>query len=298
MGTALVAEAGASSGLTSKRFDARHVSIHYVEGPQNGPSLILLHGLTRDWTSFSVLFPHLVPRFHVFALDLRGHGESGRVRHGYRIAEFADDVSEFVSAITPAGAAVFGHSLGAMIAMCAAEDHSAVSALIVGDSLITPANLAYMYDPLFSQLHALLLLGGSEEELARGIGRIQLQFPGITESIRLNELPGNTDAVLLAWAQTAIRTDPEALQMTLDRTSHAGWDPERILPRIQCPVLLLQGNPELDALLSDSDVALAKKLLSRAEHVRFPLLGHALFMQNARTVLDAIMPFLDKYSTR
>jgi pimeloyl-ACP methyl ester carboxylesterase len=155
-----------------------------------------------------------------------------------------------------------------------------------------------MYDPLFSQLHALLLRGGTEEELACGIGHIELQFAGITESVRLNELPGNTAAALLAWAHTAIRTDPEALQMTLDRTSHAGWDPERILPRIQCPVLLLQGNPELDALLSDFDVALAKKLLPRAEHVRFPLLGHALFMQNARTVLDAIMPFFEKYSTR
>jgi pimeloyl-ACP methyl ester carboxylesterase len=289
-----VAEAGASSGLTSKKFDASHASIHYVEGPHNGPPLILLHGLTRDWTSFSVLFPQLVPRFHVFALDLRGHGESGRVKHGYRIAEFAQDVSEFVSAITPAGAAVFGHSLGAMVAMCAAADHSAVSALIVGDSLITPANLAYMYDPLFSQLHALLLRGGSEEELARGIGRIQLQFPGITESIQLNELSGNTDAALLAWAHTAIRTAPEALQMTLDRSFHAGWDPERILPRIQCPVLLLQGNPELDALLSDSDVALAKKLLPRAEHVRFPLLGHALFMQQSKPVLDEVLRFLSR----
>ena len=84
--------------------------------------------------------------------------------------------------------------------------------------------------------------------------------------------------------------------MTLDRSSHAGWNPERILPRIQCPVLLLQGNPELDALLSDADIALAKRLLPRAEHVRFPLLGHALFMHNARTVLDVIIPFLDKHS--
>src|SRR5438876_10546574 len=297
MGAALVAEAGASSGLATKRFDASHVSIHYVEGAQNGPPLILLHGLTRDWTSFAVLFPQLVPRFHVFALDLRGHGESGRVKHGYRIAEFAEDVSEFVSGITPAGAAVFGHSLGAMAGMCAAAETPAISSLIVGDSLLTPSNLACMYDPLFSQLHGMLVRGGTEEELARGIGRIQLQFPGITESIRLNELPGNTDAVLLSWAHTEIRTDTEVLQMTLDRTSYAGWDPERILQRIKCPVLLLQGNPELDALLSDSDVALAKRLLPLAEHVRFPLLGHALFMQQPKPVLNEILRFLSSITS-
>jgi pimeloyl-ACP methyl ester carboxylesterase len=211
---------------------------------------------------------------------------------GYSIGDFGLDVSEFVQALMPAGAAVFGHSLGAMAGMCAAADTQAITALIVGDSLINPANLAYMYDPLFSQLHALLLRSGSVDELARGIGSIQIQFPGITESIRLNELPGNSDAVLLAWARTAIRTDPEALRMTLDRTSHVGWEPERILPCIQCPVLLLQGNPELDALLSDSDVALALRLLPRAQHVRFPLLGHALFMQQPKPVLDAVLQFL------
>ncbi len=242
----------ASFGFDSKRLQASRVSIHYAESPQNGPPLILLHGLSRDWTSFSVLFAELAPRFHIFALDLRGHGESGRVKkNGYGIGDFGQDVSEFVQAVIPAGAAVFGHSLGAMAGMCAAAATPAITALIVGDSLINPANLAHMYDPLFSQLHTLLLRGGSEVELARGIGGIQIQFP---------------------------------------------WDPERILPRIQCPVLLLQGNPELDALLSDSDAALAKRLLPRAEHVKFPLLGHALFMQNARAVLDVIVPFLDRCS--
>ena len=66
VGTTLVAEAGASSGLTSKRFDGESRFHSLRRRPQNGPPLILLHGLTRDWTSFSVLFPHLVPRFHVF----------------------------------------------------------------------------------------------------------------------------------------------------------------------------------------------------------------------------------------
>jgi len=280
--------------VQTKTFHAKKVNLHYVEGPPNGPPLVLLHGLSRDWSSFSILLPDLVPRFHVFALDLRGHGESGRVKNGYRIADFGEDVAEFIHATVPQGAAIFGHSLGAMAGICAAADHSAVSALIVGDSFISPANLAYMYDPLFAQLHALLVRAGSEAELARGIGGIQIQFRGIDEPLRLDELPGNSDAAILSWARSAIRTDPEALRMTLDRISHTGWEPERILPRITCPVLLLQGNPELDALLSDADVAFAKKLLPRVEHVRFPLLGHALFMQNPRAVLDVILPFLDK----
>jgi pimeloyl-ACP methyl ester carboxylesterase len=183
----------------------------------------------------------------------------------------AEDVSEFVEQNLPAGAAVFGHSLGAMVGMAAAADHPSVTALIIGDSLITPSNLAGVYDALFEQLHALILRGGTEQELARGLGKIEFRLPGISEGIRLEELPGNTEGILLGWAHTVIRTDPEALQMTLDRSCHSGWDPERILPRIACPVLLLQGNPELDALLTDADLAVAKRLLPRSEHVKFPL---------------------------
>lgn len=287
-----MAGAHAALGFESKTFRAGKVLIHYAKGPPNGPPLVLLHGLTRDWQSFFVLFAELVPRFHVFSIDLRGHGESGRVKNGYRISSMADDVKEFLNTVLGSPAALFGHSLGAMVGMFAAAENPGVSALIVGDSLITPSNLAAMYDPIFLQLHRLLLRGGSEQELARGIGKIEIHFPGISEGLRLEELPGNSGPVLLEWARTAIRTDPECLRMTLDRSSHAGWDPEHILPRISCPVLLLQGNPELDALLSDSDLALVKRLLPRAHHVKFPLLGHALFMQQPKPVLDEVLRFL------
>ena len=291
-----MASAHSAFGLQSKTIETQSVSIHYVEGPANGPPLVLLHGLSRDWSSFSVLFGELVPRFHVFVPDLRGHGESGRVPHGYRISEMAEDVKQLLEKVVPSPAVLFGHSLGAMVAIFAAADNPRVSALIVGDSLITPSNLAAMYDPIFSQLHKLVLKVRTEQELARGIGRIEIHFPGINEGIHLEELPGNSEAVLLEWARTAIRTDPDCLRMTLDRSAHEEWIPERVLPRIACPVLLLQGNPELDALLSDADLALAKRLLPRAEDVRFPLLGHALFMQNAKVVLDVVLPFIKKHA--
>jgi pimeloyl-ACP methyl ester carboxylesterase len=114
----------------------------------------------------------------------------------------------------------------------------------------------------------------------------------LEEPLRLEDLAGNSEAALVEWARTVERTDPEALAMSLNRSAFADWDPERILPRIACPVLLLQANPALDGLMSDSDVELAVRLLPRARHVRFPLLGHALFMQQANPVFRAVEEFL------
>ena len=294
MGTALVAESSVPPRFHEKMFQAGVVPIHYAEGPANGPTLVLLHGLARDWGSFSVLLPELASRFHIFALDLRGHGASSRVARGYRITDYAEDVSAFLKQVVPGAAAIFGHSLGGEVGMCvAANGDCQISALIVGDSLISAENFARsFYSPLFRQLRGLILCGGSQMELARGIGKIEIRVPGFDETLRIEELPGNTMPVLLEWARCAMQTDPETLAMTLDGSSFAGWDPVQILPRISCPTLLLQGNPDLDALLTDVDVKLALRLLPKAEHVKFPLLGHALFMQQPKPVLNAVTSFL------
>ena len=289
-----MAASGLPPGFEAKSFEAQRAALHYVEGPRSGTPLVLLHGLSRDWRSFQVVFEPLTDIFHVFALDLRGHGDSGHISGGYRVTDFADDVCDFLEAKLPGGAAVFGHSLGGMVALSvAARLGSAARALVIGDSAITPASLrSSMYYALFSQLHSLLLQCRSMHELSQQIADITIQFPGIDEAFRLGELPGNDDAALREWARSAILTDPEALAMMLDNSSFADWLPEQFLPRISCPVLLLQGNPELDAVMSDSDVQLAKRLVPKLKHVQFPLLGHALFMQQAKPVLDEIVAFL------
>jgi pimeloyl-ACP methyl ester carboxylesterase len=297
MGTALVAGTSSVPNFQEKIFRARGVSIHYAEGLKNGPPLVLLHGLARDWKSFSVLLPELSSRFHVFVLDLRGHGGSSHVTRGYRIDQFAEDVANFLASLLPSGAAIFGHSLGAMVGMWVAGGGCNVNALIVGDSMISFDNFAgSMYAPLFRQLRELMLRHGSQEELARGIGKMAISVPGLEEAVRIEDLPGNDEASLWEWARCALQTDPDALAMALDGSSYDGWDPQRVLPRISCPTLLLQGNPELGALLSDQDAELALKLLPDGELVNFQLLGHALFMQQPQPVLKAVVYFLEKQS--
>jgi pimeloyl-ACP methyl ester carboxylesterase len=281
-------------GFKEDFFSADNIPIHYVSGPSNGPPLLLLHGTARDWNSFSAILPQLSSRFQIFIPDLRGHGGSGRVPGGYRISQYAADVSRFVRNIVPAGPAVFGHSLGGIVALTVAADYP-LSAVIVGDSMLSPENLASgMYHSLFQQLRDLLILGGSQEQIARGIGKIQLQLPGIDEPVAIAELAGNTEAGIREWARSAMCTDPDVLSMAVNGSTYENWSAQQVLPRVTCPVLLLQGNPELDALLTDSDVAMAKNLLPRAEHIKFPLLGHALFMQRPEPVLKATLGFLER----
>jgi pimeloyl-ACP methyl ester carboxylesterase len=254
-----------------------------------------LHGLGRRWQVFLPVIPALSMRWHIFAPDLRGHGKSGRVARGYRGTQYAEDITRLVRERVPGPAVVFGHSLGGLLAMWIAQHNpELVRALILGDNMIVARKVrTTMYVSLFSGLRNLARKGGSIEQIADGIGRIDLQVPGTGEWVTIRELPGNDEAYLLAWARCVQAADPDTYDMTLDGSALEGWDGEEVLRGITCPTLLLQSNREVGGLMTDADVALAKRILPHHTHVYFRSLGHALFIQQPEPVLRAVTNFLE-----
>jgi len=282
-------------GITERFFDTGKVKLNYAEGPNNGPQLVLLHGLGRRWQVFLPLIPALSLRWQIFAPDFRGHGNSARVDKGYRGQDYSDDVTCFLRGRISAPVVLFGHSLGGMVAMWIAAHHpELVRALILGDNMIVrPPMMHPMYAALFNGLWKLTRAGGTVEQIAIGIGKIRLPVPGPRESIAIHDLPGNDEAYLLSWARCVSRADPDVYGMALDGSAMEGWDPETVLRGIQCPTLLLQGSSEMGGLMSDSDVALAARVLAHHTHVKFRTIGHALFIQQPEPVLRAVTNFLE-----
>jgi pimeloyl-ACP methyl ester carboxylesterase len=286
-------------GLTEHTLGTGDVQLNYAEGPANGPPLLLLHGLGRRWQVFLPVIPALSERWHIFAPDLRGHGKSSRVARGYRGPQYSEDIVHLLRERVGAPAVIFGHSLGAMLGMWVASHHPELArALILGDNRITVGHMHHpMYKVLFSGLRDLARKGGSVDEIAEGIGKIELPLPGSdsdsAETITINQLPGNDKAYLTRWARCVQQADPDTYDMVLDGSSLEGWDGERVLRGISCPTLLLQATTELGGLMSDADVALAKGILLNHTHVQFKNLGHALFIQQPETVLRAVTNFLE-----
>ena len=282
------------SGLRELTLETRGVRLNYAIGPETGPPLVLLHGLGRSWHVFLPLIPSLSLRWQIYAVDLRGHGKSSHVRGGYHGTEYAADIAALLAERIPQPAVIFGHSLGGMIGMWTASHHpELVRALILGDNMILSTKLPTGYPSLFAALRDLARSGGSVEELAHGLARIRIRVPGTDEAMDLGELPGNDEAYLRSWARYLQQVDPEAYEMTLDNSSIEGWDGEEVMKQIQCPTLLLQANPALGGMMSDHDVQRACALLAHPVRVRFPTLGHALFIQNPEPILRSVTNFLE-----
>ena len=131
------------------RFATTHLQtgprLHYAEQGHTGAEpLVLLHGYTDSWFSFSRLLPHLSPdRYHAYALSQRGHGDSERPAEHYGMDDFALDVVAFLDAVGVAQATLVGHSMSSLIARRVAEMHpERVVRLVLIAAVGTPVNAA------------------------------------------------------------------------------------------------------------------------------------------------------------
>ena len=90
--------------------------INYAEGPNNGDALLLIHGQTGAWESYTSVLPELSKKRHVFAVDCYGHGKSTHDASKYYLDKNGDDLIWFVDNIIGGKTVVSGHSSGGLIA--------------------------------------------------------------------------------------------------------------------------------------------------------------------------------------
>jgi non-heme chloroperoxidase len=98
--------------------------IHYAEqGDPGGEAIVFLPAYADSWFSYSLVLSLLPNRYHAYALDQRGHGDSERPACCYSIDDFAADAVAFLDAIGIRRAALVGHSGAAFTARRVAVTH-------------------------------------------------------------------------------------------------------------------------------------------------------------------------------
>lgn len=106
--------------------------ISYLEGPDNGDPLLLIHGQMVSKEDYALVLPELSKQFHVFAIDYYGHGKSSKNPEKYNIYSITKDTISFMEDVIVEKTIVTGHSSGALIsANIAAKDK--VKGLILED---------------------------------------------------------------------------------------------------------------------------------------------------------------------
>ena len=263
-------------------------ALHFAEGPPAGPTLLLLHGVTRCWRDWEPLLPALTREWRVIALDHRGHGGSGRAE-SYLVTDYVADAVRFVREEMAAPLVILGHSLGAMVAAAvAAEVPEVVRGIVLEDPPFhTMGNriAATAWHAQFLGTREAVRRGGTIEELADALAEIRLPAPGGTFK-RLGDL---RDRASLLWgAECLARIDPEVLTPLIEARWLEGYDVAQVLSRVRCPALLLQADPTAGGVMSDADSDEVVRALSSCQRVRFPGTGHQLHRDCPEAVLRAL----------
>jgi len=124
---------------TTSRVQDRYVSTderryHYREwGDPANPPLLILHGVTGHSWEFDRMADDLADRFHIFALDQRGHGAS-EWAPDYATDRMAEDVADVLAALDIDRVNIIGHSMGGIVGyLLAARCPDLIERLVVID---------------------------------------------------------------------------------------------------------------------------------------------------------------------
>jgi non-heme chloroperoxidase len=249
------------------------VRLRYAEhGDPAGHPIILLHGYTDSWYSFSRVLPGIAATYHTYALNQRGHGDSDRPTQGYTIPDFAADVVAFMDAMELPSASLVGHSMGSFIAQeVALAAPERVARLI----LIGAATNAHTEDLLAFQQAVDTLGDPVPAEFARDfqVSTIYRPVPDdfldqvVVESLKL---PAHVWRAALAGC------------LVVDYAAHLG--------NIQMPTLILRGDQ--DTVFSQDAQDSLVSGLTRAVLKVYSETGHAIHWERPEQVVHDMKKFI------
>lgn len=90
--------------------------INYGEVANDKPALLLIHGQMGIWEDYALVLPKLSENWHIYVVDVYGHGESTHDESLYYIDKNGDDLIWFINNVIGKPTVVAGHSNGALTA--------------------------------------------------------------------------------------------------------------------------------------------------------------------------------------
>ena len=264
-----------------------HIRLHYLEwGDPAAPPLVLLHGGNQSGHSWDLVSLHLADRYHIHALDHRGHGDSEWVRDAeYGPEPMARDALAFISQRGIKNPVVFGHSMGGRVTLTLTlAAPTTPRALVVVDT--GPEVSGKGAEAISDFIAANVEFDNLDKFLERVVAYDPYRSRVHMERTLRYNLFQRADGKYVSKSDRVFHV-PELRQRRAQRTNAMTLDQMKIIP---CPTLIVRGGTS-DVLAPDAAERF-QKALPDGKLVTVPKCGHNVHSQNTQGFLDVVVPFL------
>ncbi|MEE2674219.1 MAG: alpha/beta hydrolase [Myxococcota bacterium] len=258
---------------TSSLEGVRLHALHW--GEPDHEKVVLLHGGGANAHWWDHVAPAIAEKFHVIALDFRGHGDADHPEQT-RVGALSDDLEALIDHLGRPPVRLVGHSMGAAIALDHACRHTDVRGLVAVD----------------------VARGASKRSrrTARLALTLKRTYASREEAIaRYRFLPAAdhaSEALRARIATHSVREEPDGrFGFKFDpRWFSLPSRPRPDLGKIRCPVLVFRGS-ESPMLTAEGARSLAAELRD-ARLVVVEGAGHHVHLDRPDAFLEAAVPFL------
>jgi lipase len=265
------------------------VDLAFGYWPGRGAPLVALHGLTASYVNFLGIAECFAGRHALFALDLRGRGDSDKPHGPYGSAQHARDVAAAMRAIGLGPSIVVGHSMGAFVATAlAAQNPECVAGLVLIDGGYLPAfsgaaGPQAALDGALALRVAQLSQTYPSREAYRQFWRGQPHFP-----------PEDWGPWIEAFLDYEVGGDPPNLQPKASEAAvradlMEGFKRAEIIARLEAitvPVLMLRAEkgftPQMPPLFPESAIEQMRQYVPRMEDHLIPGTTHYTIVMGER----------------
>jgi pimeloyl-ACP methyl ester carboxylesterase len=247
-------------------------------GDQSRPGVVLVHGGGAHSRWWDHVGPLLAAECSVAALDLSGHGDSGR-RDRYTFTDWAREILAVAEELAgPEPPVVVAHSMGGLAAIqAAATSGDRMKGVIIVDSAVRT------FSP--------------EEEAGReGVFGPLRVYPTLDAALaRFHPVPDQPDSlpyVMDHVARTSAHRVPGGWSWKFDPAFHHGYErPEPdVLSAVSCRVALLRA--EFGLVTPDIGTSMHQKLGRNAPVIEIPLAYHHVMLDQPLSLITAIRTLL------
>ncbi len=230
--------------------------INYLDVGEGKVTLIIIHGMGAKAELWKEQIERFSKSFRVVALDLGGHGSSGRSRDKWTMESFGRDVNAVAEALDINNAILIGHSMGGAVALEAAR--------VLMDRIIGIIGVDTLFPALYFELSA--------EQITGYLAPLKVDLMAGLQEL-MGPFIGKLDEEQKQMALTPYM-EKDALLDTFENLLQ--WDLRPIIPDITVPVKCIIAGVTRDVIIPAKEKAWVE---DQFETTYMENVAHYLFLE-------------------